>query len=117
MTAIAVIIMMTLNMFINIKKQAIKSFLHCTGYFFSWDSTAAVSTECALAELMNHPDIMEKAREEINAVVEKSRVVEELDVINLPYLQYIVKETLRFHPAGAPLIMRESIANCTIRGY
>ncbi|KAJ0110319.1 hypothetical protein Patl1_01389 [Pistacia atlantica] len=46
----------------------------------------------------------------------KSRLVEESDIVNLPYLQAIVKETLRLHPTG-PMIVRESTENCTINGY
>lgn len=50
---------------------------------------------------------MEKARQEIDFVVGKMRLVEESDIVNLPYLQAIVKETLRLHPTG-PVIVRES---------
>ena len=35
---------------------------------------------------------------------------------NLPYLQAIVKETLRLHPPS-PFVLRESTGNCTIAGY
>ena len=59
---------------------------------------------------------MGKARREIDSVVGKNRLVEESDIINLPYLQAIVKETPRLHPAG-PLIVRESSTDCTIGGY
>ena len=72
--------------------------------------------EWALAELINHPNIMEKAREEIDSVVGKSRLVQEPDIANLPYLQAILKETLRLHPTG-PMIPRESTESCTINGY
>jgi cytochrome P450 len=34
----------------------------------------------------------------------------------VPYLQAIVKETLRLHPTG-PIIVRESSEHCTIAGY
>lgn len=78
--------------------------------------TSAVTTEWALSELINHPNIMQKAREEIDIVVGRNRVVEESDIINLPYLQSIVKETLRLHPTG-PMIVRESTENCSIGGY
>ncbi|KAK1391098.1 3,9-dihydroxypterocarpan 6A-monooxygenase [Heracleum sosnowskyi] len=72
--------------------------------------------EWALAELINHPIIMEKARQEIETVVGKSRLVEESDIVNLPYLQAIVKESLRLHPGGA-LIPRQSTEDCTIGNY
>lgn len=78
--------------------------------------TSAAAAVWAVAELINHPNIMEKARQEIDSVVGKDRLVEESDVANLPYLQAIVKETLRLHPPGA-VIARESVEDCTIRGY
>lgn len=59
---------------------------------------------------------MEKARREIDSEIGKSRLVEESDIVNLPYLQAIVKETLRLHPT-APIIVRESSQHCTIGGY
>ena len=59
---------------------------------------------------------MEKARQEIDFVVGKMRLVEESDIVNLPYLQAIVKETLRLHPTG-PVIVRESSKWCTIGDY
>ena len=39
---------------------------------------------------------MEKARQEIDSVVGKDRLLEESDIENLPYVQAIVKETLRW---------------------
>ena len=69
-----------------------------------------------MAELINHPNIMKKARQEIDTVIGKTRLVEESDIANLPYLQAIVKETLRLHPTG-PLLVRESSENCNINGY
>ncbi|CAM8976264.1 unnamed protein product [Rhodiola kirilowii] len=59
---------------------------------------------------------MEKARNEIDSVVGKSRLVEESDIPNLPYIQAIVKETPRLHPTG-PLTIRESNEKCFIGGY
>lgn len=84
--------------------------------FAAGTDTSAITTEWALAELINHPDIMKKAREELDSVVGKNRLVEESDIPNLPYLQAIVKETLRLHPTG-PMIVRESTETCPINGY
>lgn len=78
--------------------------------------TAALTTEWALAELINHPHVMERARQEIDAVIGNGRIVEESDIANLSYLQAVVKETLRIHPTG-PMIIRESSESCTIWGY
>lgn len=40
----------------------------------------------------------------------------ESDIAKLPYLQAIVKETLRLHPPS-PFIIRDSTENCTIAGF
>ncbi|KAJ0037690.1 hypothetical protein Pint_24067 [Pistacia integerrima] len=49
----------------------------------------------AIAELINHPDAFNKAREEIESVVGRNRFVEESDIQDFPFLQAVVKETLR----------------------
>ncbi|KAM6592859.1 hypothetical protein CsatA_000562 [Cannabis sativa] len=93
----------------NIKAIILDIFVAGTG-------TAAITIEWALSELINHPNIMKKARKEIDSIVGKTRLVEESDIVDLPYIQAITKETLRLHPAG-PLILRESTEDCTINGY
>lgn len=84
--------------------------------FIAGTDTSALTTEWAIAEVINHPNVMKKAREEIDRVIGRSRIVEESDIHNLPYLQAIVKETLRIHPTG-PLIVRESCKSCNVSGY
>ncbi|EEF29985.1 cytochrome P450, putative [Ricinus communis] len=84
--------------------------------FGAGTDTSSITVEWGLAELINHPHVMEKARLEIDSVVGNTRLVEESDIANLPYLQAIVKEVLRLHPTG-PLIVRESSEDCTIAGY
>ncbi|KAG6621481.1 hypothetical protein I3842_Q025000 [Carya illinoinensis] len=69
-----------------------------------------------LAELINHPNIFRKLREEIKSVVGGSRLVQESDVVNLPYLQAVVKETLRLYPP-LPVTTRECRQACKIEGF
>ncbi|XVF30075.1 hypothetical protein REPUB_Repub16aG0025600 [Reevesia pubescens] len=78
--------------------------------------TTAIALEWALAELINHPEVLRKAQEEIDQVVGKSRLVEESDGPRLQYLQAIIKETFRLHPP-IPMISRKSIEKCKINGY
>lgn len=84
--------------------------------FSAGTDTTAILTEWAVAELINHPDIMQKAVQEIDTVVGKHRVVEESDIEYLPYLQAIFRETVRLHPV-APLLFRQSSEDCTIANY
>ncbi|KAL6145291.1 PREDICTED: cytochrome P450 93A3-like [Fragaria vesca subsp. vesca] len=99
---------------IRLTRENIKAFI--LDIFAAGTDTSAITTEWALAELINHPDIMNKARQEINTIIGNNRLVQESDIANLPYLQAIVKETLRLHPTG-PLIVRESTEPCSIGGY
>ncbi|RWR77797.1 Cytochrome P450 [Cinnamomum micranthum f. kanehirae] len=98
----------------KLTRENIKAFV--LDIFAAGTDTSAITTEWALAELMNHPTMLKKAREEIDAVVGKERLVEESDIPNLPCIQAIVKETLRLHPA-TPLIFRKSTDDCKISGY
>ncbi|VVA36856.1 PREDICTED: cytochrome P450 [Prunus dulcis] len=76
--------------------------------FIGGTATTAEAMQWAVAELINHPDMFNKLRVEIKSVV-GSRLVEESDVGNLPYLQAVIKETLRLHPP-VPLSTRERAA-------
>ena len=52
----------------------------------------------ALSLLLNHTDALNRAQEELDAHVGRERWVDESDIKHLPYLQSIVKETLRLYP-------------------
>ena len=69
-----------------------------------------------MAEILNHPTVLKKLRAEIDAVVGSTRLVNESDAPNLPYLQAIIKEVLRLHPL-APLILSQSAEDCSINSY
>lgn len=84
--------------------------------FGAGTDTSSHAVTWALAELMKHPNMMEKARKEIDSVVGKGRLVEESDIPNLPYVESIVKETMRLHPTG-PIIARQSTEDCEVNGY
>ncbi|KAG6533855.1 cytochrome P450 93A3-like [Zingiber officinale] len=99
---------------VRLSRQDIKAFV--LDMFVGGTDTSAITMEWALAELINHPNILNKARDEIEAVVGKKRLVAESDLPNLPYLQAIVKETLRLHPT-VPMIIRRSNRDGKIKGY
>ncbi|MED6146918.1 hypothetical protein PIB30_039234 [Stylosanthes scabra] len=84
--------------------------------FMAGTDTSATSMEWALAELINNPHVMKKARQEIDSLTAKNRLIQESDVANLPYLQAIVKETLRLHPV-VPFFPRQSTETTIICGY
>lgn len=70
---------------------------------FRGTDTVAILLEWILARMVLHPRVQAKAQAEIDTVVGSTRAVSDCDLPNLPYLQAIVKETLRVHPPG-PLL-------------
>ncbi|XP_022015533.1 cytochrome P450 81Q32 [Helianthus annuus] len=79
--------------------------------------TTAGTMEWAMALLLNHPNVITKAQNEIDTNIGKHRLVDESDIVNLPYLRCIINETLRMYPAGPLLVPRESSKDCVIGGY
>ncbi|KAI6694435.1 hypothetical protein NL676_022145 [Syzygium grande] len=71
----------------------------------------------ALSLLLNNKHVMERAQEEIDLKVGKGKWVQDSDIERLPYLQAIVKETLRLYPPGPVLVPHETRADCTINSY
>ncbi|XP_016459371.1 cytochrome P450 81Q32-like [Nicotiana tabacum] len=78
--------------------------------------TSSVTIEWAMSLLLNHPEVLEKAKAEIDDHVGKDRLVDEADLPKLKYLQSIISETLRLYPAGPMLVPHESSDDCTIAG-
>jgi cytochrome P450 len=79
--------------------------------------TSALTTEWAMALLLTHPEAMQKARAEVDANVGTARMVEESDITNLPYLQCVVKETLRLFPVAPIIPAHEAMEDCTVDGF
>ncbi|KAK9154781.1 hypothetical protein Sjap_002261 [Stephania japonica] len=69
---------------------------------FRGTDTTALLTEWVMAELVLNQDIQGKLQRELD-VVAGSKNIKDADIANLPYLQAVVKETLRVHPPG-PLL-------------
>ncbi|KAK0592734.1 hypothetical protein LWI29_024342 [Acer saccharum] len=79
--------------------------------------TSAVTMEWAMSNLLNQPEVLKKARNELDAQVGQERLIDELDVPKLQYLQSIISETLRLYPAGPLLVPHMSSSDCTVGGY
>ncbi|EAZ44883.1 hypothetical protein OsJ_29523 [Oryza sativa Japonica Group] len=79
--------------------------------------TSAITVEWAISELLRKPEILAKATEELDRVVGRGRLVTETDMTSLPYVEAIVKETMRVHPVApllAPHVARE---DASVGGY
>lgn len=65
--------------------------------------TTSSSIEWAMAELLHNLEKLEKVRKQVQTLG-KSEQLKESDVLKLPYLQAIVKETFRLHPPASMLL-------------
>ncbi|KAM0851284.1 hypothetical protein ACQ4PT_052538 [Festuca glaucescens] len=59
------------------------------------------AVEWALAEMMNKPEVLQKAIDELDVVVGKDTLVEESDIPRLNYLKLCIREAFRLHPYHA----------------
>ncbi|XP_039168953.1 cytochrome P450 76T24-like [Eucalyptus grandis] len=68
-----------------------------------------------MAELLHNPEKIERAHEELDQVAHGNEgTLQEPDIARLPYLQAIVKETLRLHPPVPFLIPHKAESDVQI---
>ncbi|KAF3792779.1 Cytochrome P450 82C4 [Nymphaea thermarum] len=79
--------------------------------------TVSVTIEWILSALLNNRRALEKAKEELDCNVRRERQVEESDIKDLPYLQAIVKESMRLYPALPLLPPHQSMEPVQLGGY
>ena len=73
--------------------------------------------EWAISELLKKPEVIAKATEELDRVIGRGRWVTEKDMPSLPYVDAIVKETMRLHPVAPLLVPRLAREDTTVAGY
>ncbi|XP_021726417.1 isoflavone 2'-hydroxylase-like [Chenopodium quinoa] len=95
--------------------QIIKGFIMVM--LIAGTDTSAVTMEWALSLLLNHPNVLKKAREEIENCKGDGGLVEEFDIPKLPYIQCIINETFRLFPAAPLLVGHLASEDLTISGY
>uniref|UniRef100_A0A803MA92 Cytochrome P450 n=1 Tax=Chenopodium quinoa TaxID=63459 RepID=A0A803MA92_CHEQI len=79
--------------------------------------TTARTLEWAMSNLINHPEVLAKARAEIDLHVGKGRLVDDSDLQKLSYIKCIINETLRLFPPAPLLVPHCSSKDCTIGGF
>ncbi|KAL9440873.1 hypothetical protein AB3S75_019533 [Citrus x aurantiifolia] len=85
--------------------------------FAAGAETTSSTLEWALTELLHSPEALSKARSELEKQIGKGNPIEESDIARLHYLQVVVKETLRLHPAVPLLIPRKASVDVQISGF
>ncbi|CAI0476838.1 unnamed protein product [Linum tenue] len=79
--------------------------------------TTSTTIEWTMAELMQHPDAMQKVHKELDEVIGRSNAVEEFHLPRLHYLEAAIKEAFRLHPALPLLVPRCPTEDCQIGRY
>ncbi|CAK9323587.1 unnamed protein product, partial [Citrullus colocynthis] len=76
--------------------------------FAAGSDTSSSTLQWTMAELLRNREKLTKAQEEIRRVLGENKAVEEADISRLPYLQAVIKETFRLHPAAPLLLPRKA---------
>ncbi|XP_049936118.1 geraniol 8-hydroxylase-like [Nymphaea colorata] len=79
--------------------------------------TTSTTIEWTMTELHRHPDKMSTTQLELTQTVGTERLVKESDIQKLPYLQALVKETLRLHPPVPLLIPHRADVTTEVSGF
>lgn len=85
--------------------------------FIAGSDTSAITTEWAMAELLRNPEALRKTKQELVDVIGTDRGMKESDIDQLPYLQAVVKETFRLHPAVPLLLPYKARNDVEVCGY
>ncbi|KAL0324923.1 UNVERIFIED_CONTAM: cytochrome [Sesamum radiatum] len=83
---------------------------------FRGTDTTALLTEWTMAELILNPNVQSRLRSELENIVQNNScgLITEADVAKSPYLEAVVKETLRLHPPG-PLLSWARLSTADVR--
>ncbi|KAI7738854.1 hypothetical protein M8C21_012271, partial [Ambrosia artemisiifolia] len=85
--------------------------------FLAGSETTSSTIEWALTELLRHPEKMVWAKKELASVIGPNEKFDESAIDKLPYLQAIIKETLRLHAPIPFLVPRKASHDTTFMGY
>ncbi|CAI0409756.1 unnamed protein product [Linum tenue] len=85
--------------------------------FVAGTDTTSSTIERAMTELLRNSDKLAKVKELLNQTIGKCIHLQESGVPRLPYLQAVVKETFRLHPAVPLLLPRKAGVDVEICGF
>ncbi|CAI9771757.1 unnamed protein product [Fraxinus pennsylvanica] len=84
--------------------------------FIGGTDTTTTTMEWAMAELLHNPPILAKVKQELSVEL-SSKDVKEQDLSQLPYLEAVIKETMRLHPTAPLLLPHRAETDVQICGY
>jgi phenylalanine N-monooxygenase len=77
----------------------------------------ANNVEWVLSEMLNQPEVLQKAVDEIDRVVGKERWVQEYDIPGLNYVKACAREGYRLHPVAPFNMPHVSMQDMTVASY
>ncbi|XP_077245122.1 geraniol 8-hydroxylase-like [Tasmannia lanceolata] len=86
-------------------------------FVYAGNDTTSTTLEWAMAEMIDHPEAMKSAQEELEQVVGLSATVEEAHLSKLHYLSAAMKEVMRLHPVAPLLVPHCPSQSCVVGGY
>ncbi|KAL3498471.1 hypothetical protein ACH5RR_041203 [Cinchona calisaya] len=113
-----------LDVMISLKEANGKSLLseeeikaQCIVRAVLWVDSRTTSLEWAVAHMINKPEMLQKATDEIDRVVGKQRLIQESDIPQLNYIKACGKESLRLHPITPFNLPHVAMSNTIVGGY
>ncbi|KAK9093427.1 hypothetical protein Syun_028338 [Stephania yunnanensis] len=85
--------------------------------FIGATDTTAMTLEWAMSLLLNNPETLQKALNELDHNIEPHCLLEDSNLSNLPYIRSIVQETLRLFPPAPFLFPHASASECKVDQY
>ncbi|KAJ9550003.1 hypothetical protein OSB04_022546 [Centaurea solstitialis] len=85
--------------------------------FLGGTETSSNTTEWAMTELLLNPHMFSSVRQEVSTIVGKDGNIQESKILNLPYLQAVIKETLRLHLSVPLLVPHRTETNVKLGEY
>ncbi|KAK7290340.1 hypothetical protein RIF29_04679 [Crotalaria pallida] len=75
------------------------------------------AVEWALAEMINQPELLQQATEELDNVVGKHRLVQESDISKLNFVKACAREALRLHPVVPFNVPHVAVKDTVVANY
>ncbi|KAK4486424.1 hypothetical protein RD792_009099 [Penstemon davidsonii] len=85
--------------------------------FIGGTDTTTTTLEWVMTELLHNPTILTKVKQELSQKITQGKSIQEQDIPQLPYLEAIIKETMRMHPTAPLLLPHRAEEEVEIRGY
>ncbi|KAK7291589.1 hypothetical protein RIF29_06855 [Crotalaria pallida] len=85
--------------------------------FTAGTDTTSTFLDWAMTELIRHPNVMRKLQDEVRNVAGDRRDITEEDLVHMPYLKAVAKETLRLHVPIPLLVPHECMQDINLKGY